>query len=68
MWCQGKLIDFIRESNDKHLFDKIESSDECVRDGVKITKKQLKKMKWNPSLPVGGAWQKYLYHKIMNKE
>ena len=69
MWCQGKVVDFIRESNDKHVFVKIEWSDKCVREGdVKITKNQLKKTKWNPSLPVGGALREDLYHKLMNKE
>ena len=49
-----EVVDFIRESNDKHVFVKIEWSDKCVREGdVKITKNQLKKTKWNPSLPVG---------------
>jgi hypothetical protein len=54
MWCQGKVVDFFRESKDKHVFVKIEWSDKCVREGdLKITKNQLKKMKWNPSSPVG---------------
>ena len=44
MWCQGKVVDFIRELKDKHLFVKIEWSDKCVREGdLKITKNQLKK-------------------------
>ena len=69
MWCQGKLVDFIRESKEKHVFVKIEWSDKCVREvDLKITKKQLKKTKWNPSSPVGGAWRDNLYHKLMNKE
>jgi hypothetical protein len=69
MWCQGKVVDFIRESKDKHVFVKIEWSDKCVREGdLKTTKNQLKKTKWNPSLPVGGAWREDLYHKLMNKE
>jgi hypothetical protein len=56
MWCQGKVVDFIWELKDKHVFVKIEWSDKCVREGdLKITKNQLKKMKWNPSSPVGGA-------------
>ncbi len=25
MWCQGKVVDFIRESKDKHVFVKIDS-------------------------------------------
>jgi hypothetical protein len=69
MWCQGKVVDFIRESKDKHVFVKIEWSDKCVREGdLKTTKNQLKKTKWNPSSPVGGAWREDLYHKLMNKE
>ena len=69
MWCQGKVVDFIRESKDKHVFVKIEWSDKCVREGdVKITKNQLKKTKWNPSLPIGGALREDSYHKLMNKE
>jgi hypothetical protein len=57
MWCQGKVVDFIRESKDKHVFVKIEWSDKCVREGdLKITKNQLKKTNWNPSSPVGGSW------------
>ncbi len=44
MWCQGKVVDFSRESKGKHVFFKIEWSDKCVREGdLKITKKQLKK-------------------------
>jgi len=51
MWCQGKVVDFIRESKDKHVFVKIEWSDKCVREGdLKIMKNQLKKTKWNPSV------------------
>ncbi len=39
MWCQGKVVDFIRESEDKHVFVKIEWNDKCVRDGdSKVTK------------------------------
>ena len=46
MWCQGKVVDFIRESKDKHVFVKIEWSDKCVREGdLKIRKNQLKKVK-----------------------
>jgi len=42
MWCQGKVVDFIRESKDKHVFVKIESSDKCVREGdLKMTNNQL---------------------------
>ena len=33
----------------------------------KITKNQLKKTKWNSNVPIGGAWQEDLYHKLMNK-
>ncbi len=41
MWCQGKVVDFIRELKDKHVFVKIEWSDKCVREGdLKITKNQ----------------------------
>jgi hypothetical protein len=44
MWCQGKVVDFIRELKDKHLFVKIEWSDKCVRErDLKIMKNQLKK-------------------------
>jgi len=44
MWCQGKVMDSIRESEDKHVFVKIEWSDKCVREGdLKITENQLKK-------------------------
>ena len=68
MWCQGKVVDFIRESKENHVFVKIEWSDKCVRGGnLKITKNQLKKTKWNPSSPVVGAWREDLYHKLMNK-
>ena len=57
MWCQGKVVDFIRESKEKYVFVKIEWSDKFVREGdLKMTKKQLKKTKWNPISPVGGAW------------
>jgi hypothetical protein len=30
MWCQGKVVEFIREVEDKHGFVKIEWSDKCV--------------------------------------
>ena len=33
MWCQGKVVDFIREVKDKHVFVKIEWNDKYVRDG-----------------------------------
>ncbi len=69
MWCQGKVDDFIREVKDKHVFVKIEWCDEYVRDGdLKVTKNQLKKTKWNPNTPVGGAWREDLHHKLINKE
>jgi hypothetical protein len=43
IWCQGKVVDFIREVEDKQVFVKIEWSDKCVRDGdSKVMKKQLK--------------------------
>ena len=68
VWCQGKVVDFIRESTDKHVFVKIEWSDKCVNEGdLKITKNQLKKTKWNPNVPVGGAWREDLNHKLMRK-
>ena len=31
MWCQGKVVDFIREVNDKHVFVKIEWCDKYQR-------------------------------------
>ena len=69
MWCQGKVVDFIREVKDKHVFVKIEWCDKYVRDGdSKVTKNKLKKTKWNPNILVGGAWQEDLHHKIINKE
>ncbi len=68
VWCQDKVLDFIRESKDKHVLVKIEWSDKCVRDGdTKITNNQLKKTEWNPNLPIHGAWREDLYHKLMNK-
>ena len=69
MWCQNKIVDFIRKVKDKHDFVKIEWNDKYVRDGdSKVTKNQLKKTKWNPKTPVGGAWREKLHHKLMNKE
>ncbi len=68
VWCQGKVVDFIRESKDKHVIVKIEWSDMCVKDGdQRITKNHLKKTKWNPNVPVGGAWKEDLNHKLMSK-
>jgi hypothetical protein len=68
VWCQGRVVAFIKESIDKHVYVKIEWRDECVRDGdLKITRNQLKKTKWNPNVPVGGAWREVLYHKLMHK-
>jgi hypothetical protein len=50
------------------MYVKIEWSDKCVRDGdLKIMRNQLKKTKWNPNVPVGGAWREDLYHKLMHK-
>ena len=34
MWCQGKVVDFIRESKDKHVFVKIEWSPESGFDSL----------------------------------
>ncbi len=46
MWCQGKVVDFITESKEKHVFVKIEWSDKCVIEvDLKSTKNQLKKTK-----------------------
>jgi hypothetical protein len=57
VWGPGRVVAFIKESIDKHVYVKIESSDKCVRDGdLKITRNKLKKTKWNPNVPVGGAW------------
>ena len=68
MWCQGKVVDFIKEVEDKHVFVKFEWIDKCVRDGdSKVMKNQLKKTKWNPNTPVGEAWWEDLYHKLMNR-
>ena len=51
-----------------HVFVKIEWSNKCVHEGdLKITKNQLKKTKWNPNVPVGGAWREDLNHKLMSK-
>ena len=37
--CQGRVVAFIKESIDKHVYVKIEWSDKCVRDGdLKITR------------------------------
>ncbi len=50
------------------MFVEIEGSDKCVNEGdLKITKNQLKKTKWNPNVPVGGAWREDLNHKLMSK-
>ena len=46
VWCKGRIVAFIKESIDKHVYVKIEWSDKCVRDGdLKITRNQLKKTK-----------------------
>jgi hypothetical protein len=34
---------------------------------LKIRQNQLKKLTCNPNVPIGGAWQKDLYHKLMSK-
>ncbi len=61
VWCQGRVVAFIKESIDKHVYVKIEWSDKCVRDGdLKIMRNQPKKTKWNPFVPVGGAWREDL--------
>ncbi len=47
MWCQGKVVDFIREPKDKHVLVKIEWSDKCVREGdLKITKTEKNEMEY----------------------
>ena len=44
MWCQGKVVDFIREMKDKHVFVKIEWCDKYVREGdPKVSKKPIEK-------------------------
>jgi hypothetical protein len=69
MWCQSKIVDFIREVKDKHAFVNIEWIDKYVIDGdSKVAKNQLNKTKWNPKTPVGGAWREELHHTLMNKE
>ena len=56
VWGPGRVVAFIKESIDKHVYVQIESSDKCVRDGdLKITRNKLKKTKSNPNVPVGGA-------------
>ena len=30
VWCQGRVVAFIKESIDKHVYVKIEWSDKCV--------------------------------------
>ena len=58
VWCQGRVVAFVKESIDKHVYVKIEWIDKCVRDGdLKIMRNQLKKTNWNPNVPVGGAWR-----------
>jgi hypothetical protein len=55
MWCQGRVIDFIRKSEDKHVIVNIEWSDKCLKDGDdKISRHQLKKKDWNPENQFGG--------------
>jgi hypothetical protein len=52
VWCQGRVVDLMKESPDEHVYVKIEWSEKCMRDGdLKITRNQLKKTKWNPNLP-----------------
>ena len=70
MWCQGKMMDFIKESKENHVFVKIEWSDKCVREGdLKIMKNQLKKDEMESELTRWCiAWREDLYHKLMNKE
>ena len=42
MWGQGRVVAFIKESIDKQVYVKIESSDKCVRDGdLKITSERF---------------------------
>ena len=44
VWCQRRVVAFIKESIDKHVYVKIEWSDKCVRDGnLKITRNQRKR-------------------------
>jgi hypothetical protein len=42
VWCQGRVVAFIKESIDKHVYVKIEWSDKCMRDGdLKITRLEI---------------------------
>jgi hypothetical protein len=44
MWCQGKIVDFIREVKDKHVFVKIEWNDKlCERWRFKGNEKPTEK-------------------------
>ena len=45
VWCQGRVVAFIKESIDKHVYVKIEWRDKCVRDGdLKITRNSSKRV------------------------
>ena len=65
-WCQGKVIEFIRESEDKHVIVKIKWNEQCLKEAdPKVTKQKLMRSKWNLDKPADGAWREDLHHKIL---
>ena len=65
-WCQGKVIEYISQSKNKHVIVKVEWNKDCLREGdPKITREKLIRSNWNPEVPADGAWREDLYHKIV---
>ena len=65
-WCQGEVIEFIKELDEKHVIVKIEWNEKWLKGGdPTITKQKLLRTKWNPDKPSNGAWREELYHKVM---
>ena len=55
-WCQGEVIEFTKELDEKHVIVKIEWNEKCLKEGDStITKQSLLRTKWNPDKPSNGA-------------
>ena len=68
-WYQGKVVEYISESKNKHVIVKIEWNEDCLREGdPKITREKLLRTNWNPEEPCDGAWREDLYHKILKSK
>ena len=48
-WYQGKVIEIISQSKNKHVIVKVKWNNGCLKEGhPKITRERLMRTKWNP--------------------